>query len=136
MTESIPAAAWGMVAAVVGALVGWLSTRVKTKADAASVQSETSIDWIRELRTEIERLQTKIGVIEAALTDSKARYRLLDTRYERLDDRYDRLAERYDRLVKSYDELTLYLKNLGLSPDQDRDRPLPPVESPPHGDPV
>lgn len=95
--EQVGAAGWAAVVTVVGALIGWLSTRKKNQADVASVLSETSIEWIRELRSEADRLRLHVDLFEDEVAECE---------------------RRYDRLEARYEALVAYLRSMGLDPPQ------------------
>jgi LPS sulfotransferase NodH len=96
--EQVGAAGWAAVVTVVGALIGWLSTRKKNQADVASVLSETSIEWIRELRSEADRLRLHVDLFEDEVAECE---------------------RRYDRLEARYEALVAYLREMGLDPPAD-----------------
>lgn len=48
---------WSAVIGIVGALIAWLSSRHRNRADVTAVLSQTSLEWIHELREEIDRLE-------------------------------------------------------------------------------
>ena len=52
--------AWTAVIAVIGTIVGWLTTRNKDRADVSAVLSSTSLEWIHELRDEADRLAAEL----------------------------------------------------------------------------
>ena len=62
--ESVPPAGWAALATVLGSLAGWLSTRHKSRAEVSSVLSETSIEWIHELRDDRARLRGELADLE------------------------------------------------------------------------
>lgn len=95
--EQVGAAGWAAAVTVVGAIIGWLSTRKKNQADVASVLSETSIEWIRELRSEADRLRLQVDLFEDEVAECE---------------------RRYDRLEARYGALVAYLRSMGLDPPE------------------
>ncbi len=74
MISAVPAeAAWTGVIAAIGTFFGWLTTRNRDRADVTSVLSETSLEWIHELRSEIGRLRSEIVTLEAEIATLEAR---------------------------------------------------------------
>jgi len=98
--ESIPAAGWAAITAAAGSVVAWLTTRGKTDADVASVLSETSIEWIRELRAEVERATKKAEQADRRAARAEEAERLCQRRMDRLED---------------------YLREMGLNPPRTGD---------------
>jgi hypothetical protein len=96
--EQVGPAWWAAAVTIVGAVVGWLSTRHKNEADVASVMSETAIKWIRELQAEAIRLRETIGQFEQEVVECERRYDVLEARYE---------------------GLVVYLREMGLDPPAD-----------------
>jgi predicted nucleic acid-binding Zn-ribbon protein len=84
MIDSLPAGAWTAAIAIVGALIGWATTRSKNQADVTSVLSETSIKWIGELRSETQRLRDQIVELEAEISANEETIAHLKAQYERL----------------------------------------------------
>ena len=68
---SVPAAGWAAMATVVGSLAGWLTTRNKSGAEVSAVLSDTSLEWIHELRDEADRLRDRLEETEGALEHEK-----------------------------------------------------------------
>jgi chromosome segregation ATPase len=85
MIEQIPAAAWTAITAMIAGAIAWVAGRSKNRADVSSVLSATSIEWINELKGEIQRLREKIDRLEAEIVGN--------------EEAYDRLEERHARLV-------------------------------------
>ena len=77
MLEGIPAAGWAAITAGMGAFFGWLTTRSKSDADVAAVLSETSIEWIRELRAETARLRVRLAEVEVEVIECEQRHERL-----------------------------------------------------------
>ena len=66
IAAEIPAEAmWTGLIAVVGTVVGWLTTRNRERADVTAVLSETSLEWIHELRDEADRLAAELADVRA-----------------------------------------------------------------------
>jgi len=72
--EQVGVAGWAALATIVGTVIGWLSTRNKNKADVAQVLSQTSIDWIRELREEGDRLRARLEAFEGEVAECEERF--------------------------------------------------------------
>lgn len=68
--ESIPAAGWAALATVAGSLAGWLTTRDKSGAEVSAVLSDTSLEWIHELREDRNRLRDRLEETEGELEEA------------------------------------------------------------------
>jgi len=73
LSELSATAVWSGGITLVGLVVAWLTTRLRNKADITSVLSQTSLEWIHELRAEIDRLQSEIATLEAEIATLEAR---------------------------------------------------------------
>ena len=78
MIDALPAAAWTAITAIVGAFIAWMAGRSKNRADVTSVLSDTSIQWINELRGEIGRLRAEIVALEAEVAACEERSDRID----------------------------------------------------------
>ena len=62
MIESVPPTAWAALTGAIGALAGWVSTKGKNRADAASSLTRAAVDIVNELQEEVARLRTRLDV--------------------------------------------------------------------------
>ena len=67
LSELSATAVWSGGITLVGLVVAWLTTRLRNKADITSVLSETSLEWIHELRAEIDRLQSEVVALQSEI---------------------------------------------------------------------
>lgn len=65
IADIAPATVWTGVVAVIGTITAWLTTRNRDRADVTAVLSETSLEWIHELRAEADRLADELDEARA-----------------------------------------------------------------------
>lgn len=74
--DSIPAGAWAALTAIAGAVIGWLTSRPKAKAETSVLLTESALTIVQELQEEIVRLRDR--VLECEETQRELRDRLRD----------------------------------------------------------
>lgn len=67
--DSIPAGAWAALTAIAGALIGWLTSRPKAKADAAGVLTSSALAIVQELQEEVALLRIQVADCQEAYAE-------------------------------------------------------------------
>ena len=84
--DALPPAAWAAIAAAASGVVGIISGRAGSKADAASQLTGAAIQVVNELQEEIEKLRIRLAAVEAEVLDCEHRYEELRSRLRDWED--------------------------------------------------
>ena len=94
MIDAIPASAWAALTAVIGGVIGWITTRSRNKADAAGRLTESAMAFVNEMQEEIHRLQYRLEHVESDNHDKAERLRKVEAEIEDCEQRYGELLNR------------------------------------------
>ena len=69
-----PPAAWAAITGVVATIAGFIGTRKKDSADAATRLTDASLSLVNELQEELRSMRTRLEAVEREVRDCERRY--------------------------------------------------------------